>query len=715
MSKEKVSSSPETSNEDLELKKSKHPYWHKFRMWWKRHNLTKIFLLIILSFILMIGGYLFYLAKTANVSDLQESLRSTTVIIDKNGDSAGSMYGQKGTYVDIDQISPHVIDAVVATEDRSFYSNRGVNIPRTLLAVATLGKFGGGSTITQQLAKNAYLTQKQTVDRKAKEIFLAMEITKKYSKSDIMAMYLNNSYFGNGIWGIEDASHKYFGKSAAELTLDESATLAGILKWPEVYNPLYKDGKFATDRRNTVLQNMVNAKLASQDEANQAANIDMNSKIDDDYTGKDSDYKYPSYFDAVIQEAASKYGLSENDILNNGYKIYTGLDQNYQIGLQDTYAATYLFPRASDGVVAQSASVALDPSTGAVAALVGRVPTDKDNTFRGFNFATQAQRSPGSTIKPLVVYSPAIEAGWTINQVLEDKPHDYNGYNPQNYTRTYQGQVPMYEALAQSLNLPAVYTVNKLGVKTAVAKGKAFGLNLTDKNEELQVALGGGVVTNPWQMAQAYGTFANNGIMNEAHLITKIENSSGQVIKSYKQNQKRVLDKSTNDKMTSMMLGTYSNGTGVYAEPYGYTLAGKTGTTETADGNNTNDQWVIGYTPDVVISLWLGFEKTDETHYLEGASSGQASKIFKQAASYILPNTKGTKFSVENAYALNGKSPVDTGEDDKDSIIIGSDSNLLDDAQEKAKDFSNRVKEQVEKSGIGEKIKDFWNNLKSKF
>ena len=700
----------EVSQADFK-KSKKYIYWKKFRNWWKRHNLSKIFLLVFLAITLAVTSYLFYLAKTAKVSDLQSALRTSTTIMDKDGEVAGTVYGQKGTYVDIDAISPNVINAVVGTEDRTFYENNGVNIKRTVLAVATLGKFGGGSTITQQLAKNAYLTQRQTVDRKAREIFLAMEINKKYKKDDIMTMYLNNSYYGNGIWGIEDAAHKYFGVNASDLSLTEAATLVGILKWPEVYNPLYKDGSYATDRRNTVLQNMANAKLISQSQADEAAGVDMQSILADDYQGKDSDYKYPSYFDAVIQEAVHKYGLKENEVLTNGYKIYTGLDQNYQTGIQNTYDNTDLFPKASDGTSAQSASVALDPETGAVQALVGRVPTDDGNSFREFNFATQAKRSPGSTIKPLVAYSPAIEAGWDIGKMLDDSPHDYDGYKPENYSRTYSGQVPMYQALADSLNLPAVYTVDKLGVKNAVAKGKAFGLDLTDKNEQLQVALGGGVTTNPWQMAQAYGTFANDGVMNDAHLITKIENASGQVIATHKTSQKRVLDKSTNDKMTSMMLGTYSNGTGIYAAPYGYTLAGKTGTTETSDGEHTNDQWVIGYTPDVVMALWLGFENTDSSHYLEGASSDEASTIFRTEAAQVLPYTAGTQFSVENAYVKEGQA-IDPNSSQNNSSFKDD---ILKDTQDKADEFTKGLKDRVSSSNIGDRARDLWDNIRSRF
>lgn len=183
----------------------------------------------------------------------------------------------------------------------------------------TLGRSGGGSTITQQLAKNAYLSQDQTVERKAKEFFLALEINKKYSKKEILTMYLNNAYFGNGVWGIEDASKKYFGVSASQLSLDQSAVLAGMLKGPEIYNPLYSVEN-ATNRRNTVLQNMVAAGYIDQKTADQSAAVDIHGQLVDAYEGKSEDYRYPSYFDAVINEAVNEYGLTEEDIV----KMATG-------------------------------------------------------------------------------------------------------------------------------------------------------------------------------------------------------------------------------------------------------------------------------------------------------------------------------------------------------------------------------------------------------
>ena len=684
---------------------------HPFRRFWRRFHLTKILLIIGLGFSLLTGGYLFYLAKTTNVKDLQNALKATTIIYDKNGDQAGSLTGQKGTYVELDAISENLQHAVVATEDRSFYKNSGINYGRFFLAILTLGRSGGGSTITQQLAKNAYLSQDQTVERKAKEFFLALEINKKYSKKEILTMYLNNAYFGNGVWGIEDASKKYFGVSASQLSLDQSAVLAGMLKGPEIYNPLYSVEN-ATNRRNTVLQNMVAAGYIDQATADQSAAVDIHGQLVDAYEGKSEDYRYPSYFDAVINEAVNEYGLTEEDIVKNGYRIYTELDQNYQASMQVIYDNTALFPVAEDGTRAESGSVALDPKTGGVRALVGRVGSDQNPGFRTYNYATQAARSPGSTIKPLVVYSPAVAEGWSTNKELDNSTTQYGSYEVNNYAGIQSSPtVPMYQALAESLNLPAVATANDLGLDTVFEYGKKFGLNMDKVDKSLAVALGAGVTTNPMQMAQAYGTFANGGVMNDAHLITKIENASGQVVKSHSQKSTRVLSGSTTDKMTNMMLGTFSNGTGVNAAPYGYTMAGKTGTTETSFNKDlSGDQWVIGYTPDVVISQWLGFPTTDEGHYLTDSSAGTASEIFRNVASSVLPYTDGTQFdSVKNSYAENGIAPVGEETTETDSK---EDKGFFEDVKEKASNMVDDAKKAIDEADIPGKAKNAWDTFK---
>ena len=687
---------------------------HPIRRFWRKYHLTKIFLLIGLTFSLIVGGYLFYIAKTTNVADLQNALKATTIIYDKDGNQAGSLTGQKGTYVELDAISENLQNAVVATEDRSFYKNSGINYGRFFLAILTAGRSGGGSTITQQLAKNAYLSQDQTVERKAKEFFLALEINKKYSKKEILTMYLNNAYFGNGVWGIEDASKKYFGVSASELTLDQSAVLAGMLKGPEIYNPLYSVEN-ATNRRNTVLQNMVAAGYIDQATADQSAAADIHGQLIDAYEGKSEDYRYPSYFDAVINEAVNEYGLTEEDIIKNGYRIYTEMDQNYQASMQVIYDNVDLFPVAEDGTRAESGSVALDPKTGGVRAIVGRVASDQDVGFRSYNYATQSARSPGSTIKPLVVYSPAVANGWSTNKELDNTTKVYGSYTVDNYGGI-QGSptVPMYQALAESLNLPAVATANELGLNTVFDYGTKFGLNMDKVDRSLGVALGSGVTTNPLQMAQAYGTFANDGVMNDAHLITKIENASGQVVKSHSQKSKRVLSSSANKKMTNMMLGTFTNGTGVNAAPYGYTMAGKTGTTETDfNPDLSGDQWVIGYTPDVVISQWLGFPKTDETHYLTGTSAETASVIFRNVANSVLPYTEGTSFDNEkNSYQENGIAPVGQ---ETETESPEEDKGFFDTVKERAAGIVDDAKKAIDEADIPGKAQNAWDTFKGWF
>ena len=685
------------------------------RKFWRRYHLTKIVIILGLSAGLLVGTYLFAIAKSTNVNDLQNALKTRTLIFDREEKEAGALSGQKGTYVELTDISKDLQNAVVATEDRSFYKNDGINYGRFFLAILTAGRSGGGSTITQQLAKNAYLSQDQTVERKAKEFFLALELTKKYSKEQILTMYLNNAYFGNGVWGVEDASKKYFGVSAAELTLDQAATLAGMLKGPELYNPL-NSIEDSTNRRDTVLQNMVAAGYIDKNQETEAAGVDMASQLQDKYEGKISDYRYPSYFDAVVNEAVSKYNLTEEEIVNNGYRIYTELDQNYQANMQVIYENTALFPTAEDGTHAESGSVALEPKTGGVRGVVGRVAGDDKSGFRNFNYATQSKRSPGSTIKPLVVYTPAVEAGWALNKQLDNHTMQYDSYQVDNYAGIKTSpEVPMYQALAESLNLPAVATVNDLGINKAFEAGTRFGLNMEKVDRVLGVALGGGVETNPLQMAQAYAAFANEGLMPEAHFITRIENASGQVIKSHKNSQKRVIDKSVADKMTSMMLGTFTNGTGISSSPADYVMAGKTGTTEAVfNPEYTSDQWVIGYTPDVVISHWLGFPTTDENHYLAGSTSNGAAHVFRSMANTILPYTPGSTFTVENAYKQNGIEPENTKQQ-----VVENETNQtedpLGDIRSRAQNLVDEAGRAISEAKIKEKAQTIWDSILNLF
>ncbi|MBP2099384.1 PBP1A family penicillin-binding protein [Enterococcus rivorum] len=692
------------------------PYLSSFHQWrkrvWKKYQINKIILLLGLVVVLITSIYLFYLAKSANVKTLKSDLSQSTIVYDANNDEAGKL-GNKGFFVTLDKISPYIQDAVISTEDKRFYNHHGYDIQgiaRAVVGKLTFRNAGGGSTITQQLAKNALLTQEQTFDRKAKELFLAIEIEKKYSKEDILAMYLNNSYFGNGVWGVEDAAHKYFGVSAAEVTPGQAATIAGMLKGPGIYNPIdYIEN--ATNRRNTVLQLMVNNGKLSQGEADAEANIALAGQLQDNYSDANTDYRYPSYFDAVIDEAVNRYGLKESDLLNKGFKIYTSLDQNYQLAMEETYRNDSLFPpNAADGVKVQSGSVALDPKTGGVKAIVG---SRGDHVFRGFNYATQTKRSPGSSIKPISVYTPALESGYKPSSILQDVPQD-DYYPAKNYSGTNRGEVPMYEALGESLNLPAIWLTRQMGVDKGFEKTQKFGIPLVKEDRYPGLALGGlrtGV--SPLTMAAAYAPFANEGKQPETHIITKIVDSTGAVREDKTEvKSKQIITKGVSEEITSMLLGVFSNGTGANANPYGYVMAGKTGTTETDfDPSKTNDQWVVGYTPDVVISTWLGYEQTDENHYLEGSSATYASNIFNSQASGIMPHTKQTPFTVADAYATGGEMvAAGQGQQEPNSDWKDNVQDIGGKVKEGAQDIGGKLKEGAD--DIGGKIKEGWDATK---
>ena len=672
-----------------------------FGSWFKekchRYQVIRWFIVVCLSIFLATSIYLIYVAKTANVKGLENALERPTTIYDKDGDRAGYLYSQKGTWVSLDKISPNVADAVLSTEDRNFYHEYGFSIKGMVRALLLNLKnrimgssdiAGGGSTLTQQLVKNAFLSQEQTISRKAKEIFIAMQVENTYSKKQILAMYLNNAYFGNGVWGIEDASEKYFGVHASQLTVPQAATIAGMLKNPNGYNPKDHPAE-SRQRRNVVLTLMKdNGKLTQE----QMKSYQDSPMITSDNYQFDSGYRYPYFFDAVIDEAIKKYGLSEEDIMNRGYKIYTTLDQNYQSTMQTDFADSSLFPYdADDGTRAQGASIAIDPKTGGVTALVGG--RNDSHVFRGYNRATQLVRSPGSTIKPLAVYAPALQHGYHYDSMVEDKHQSYgsNKYSPKNATGTYQGKIMLYQALAESKNTTAVWLLNKIGVSEGYRSAEKFGLKLSDSDKNLSLALGGlekGV--SPMTMASAYSAFANEGVKYDAHFIRRIVDASGKTIVDEEDaDSTRVVSEKVANEMTSMMIDVYKNGTGVSAKPYGYTIAGKTGSTQ---GNGVDptaadtDRWYIGYTPDVVLATWVGFDSNKNS--IENAGTRGGAALFKSEMEGILPKTKQSQFKVKAASTLAYEN-------------ISSSSNLWDSIKNAGAN--------IEKSGSGIKQKvDSW-------
>ena len=658
------------------------------RRFWRKFHVTKLILVLMLTAITAFSAFLVYTAKTTDVSGLRAGMVQVTEVYDRNNQEAGVLNINKGEFVTIDQISPNMINALVSTEDKRFYDHHGFD-PMGFLR-ATFGLLlnrgrvtGGGSTITQQLAKNAFLTQDQTFLRKAKELFLSFELEKKYSKDQILEMYLNNAYFGNGAYGIENASLRYFGKSSKDLTISEAAVLTGSLKAPNVYNPI-DDMEATVKRRATVLQLMVTNGKITQEEADKAGAEVIT--VQDAYVAN-SRYKYPYYFDAVINEITNNYGISEEELLNKGYKIYTGLDQKMQADMEETFSNSWLFPKASDGTIAQAASVAMDPQNGDVLATVGGRTNEKHN-FRGFNRATQLQAQPGSTFKPLAVYTSALEEGYQPNSVLVDEKRSYGSdkYTPENWNKQYQGTVTMTEALNQSWNAPAVWLLDKIGLKKGIEKVHQFGIETDPGDEYLGIALGGltkGV--SPIQMASAYTAFANKGVRTKPRFVTKIVDANGKVIvdnTAVKDN--RVTTEEVAKKMTSMLLTVYGQeGLGAPFSPSGKIIAGKTGTTEALNNENgSRDQWMIGYTPDVVVATWMGYDQSGN-YSLSASSREGVGPLFKLEMEGLLQYTANTAFNVE---------PVKTKQANQKNQNNTLD-NFIQDAQKTGEQIWNQLQE----------------------
>ncbi|WP_141433230.1 transglycosylase domain-containing protein [Bacillus sp. 03113] len=678
--------------------------WKAFARFWNSKHLTQVLLLITLVIILLNILLFAFLARRVNVQSLKDGINQSTIIYDKDGDVATSIKTNRTEGVTIEELPDYVKNAVIAIEDERFYKHHGFDvkgITRAFIKNLFAGSItGGGSTITQQLTKNALLSPQQTYKRKIEELFLAVEIEKHYKKDEILQMYLNQVYFGSGAWGIDEASKKYFNKDIENVTVSEAALMAGLLQAPSALNPFNHYDR-AIQRRNIVLSKMKEEGFISASEYEKAKKENIVLK---DGGGNFIDRKYPYYVDAVIDEAINKYGLTQEEILTRGYSIYTEMDQNIQTSVENLYKQNYLFPRSKDKVLIQSGAVLLDPSTGGVRGLVGgRGKT----VFRGFNRATHLKAQPGSTMKPLAVYTPALEEGYTYSSTLKDEKIQYGSYTPENFSKTYKGEVPMYEAIEDSLNAPAVWLLNEIGLEKGLDSLRRYGIPLDKEDEYLGVALGGmhkGI--SPLQLAEAYTTFPNGGKRSEGHLITKIVGPTGDVLVDYKPKTTKVTSKAVADEMTSMLLNVVETGTGKGTQLLDVPLAGKSGSTQLpyANINGTKDQWFVGYTPNLVGAVWLGYDQTDQTHYLSSRSSENVIPIFKAVMK------KSTSFVEPASFDVQSVNDVLAGKEKKEiteEAIEQRAKEIKKEFQEKSDQWKQTIDESTkEGQSIGQKLKE---------
>lgn len=565
----------------------------------KQRLATRRIILIFLSFLVItFAGWLLYCVLT--LPDIDQAVARTrqpsTTITAENGNEVktfGSVYSE---VIRLNELPSYVPDAIISTEDRRFYAHFGFDIvafTRAMLTNIFMGRYAqGGSTITQQVAKNLFLTSQKNIKRKTQELLLAFWLEHKFSKEQILTLYLNRVYLGAGTYGIETASQKYFQKSSRDMNLLEAAIIAGMLKAPSRYNPI-ASAERAKARAKVILQNMVNNDALTERQMKYALTLPV---------GEDKSYKVQGadYFaDWVYREVNDYIGERDNDIY-----VYTTLDQKIQENAEKILREAVL--AAKNRNVSEGAVVVLNKS-GEVKAMVGGIDYRKSQ----FNRAVTALRQPGSAFKPFV-YLTALQNGWKREDRIDDVPLSIGKWKPENYDKKYYGSVTLDEALMKSLNLATVNLSESLSRKDIIRTAKKMGISTPVENTP-SLALGTFEV-KVIDMATAYSAIANGGYATWPHAIKEIYTRDGyQLYQREADTENRILDAGAVKDLTKMLEKVISQGTGRRAKIPGF-AAGKTGTTQ-----DYRDAWFVGFTDEYVIAVWVG---NDDNSPMKGVTGG---------------------------------------------------------------------------------------------
>lgn len=559
---------------------------------------------------------------------------SSSRIVDQKGKEITKLYVENRELVHIEDIPTFVQQSFLAVEDSRFYKHHGVDfssIIRALYKDILAGeKVEGGSTITQQLVKNVFLSHEKTLFRKMKEVAIAFYLEQKYTKQQLLEMYLNHIYFGHGAYGIQAAAKFYFNKDAQQLTVQEGAMLAALPKAPNSYSPFLHPEK-SKERRDLILSLMHKQGYLSAEET-----VRYQGKTIALHTNRnEQELAYMPYIDMVVDEAARTYGLSHQEVLRGGYTFVVAMDDKIQKVAYEQLQNVHNFPMQDDDM--QGAVLLMDSKTGGIRAAVG----GRNYIARGLN-RIYAKRQPGSVLKPLLVYAPALETKkYTPYSLLTNEQSSFDGYEPRNYNNQYSKEVTMYDALLESANVPAVSLLHEIGVeegKRYLEKGDIY-----IPEHGLSTALGGlkeGV--SPFELVKMYRAFGEGGKIVEPHVIEKVLNRHGEIIGQATGKEIKIFSKQTAWYMTKMLEGVVKEGIaqdGVYKGA----LAGKTGTTSLPNQENgARDVWFVGYTPNLVGAVWMGYDRTDDKHYVRGTSA-YPTRLFKTILGKV--NVQGeTKF-----------------------------------------------------------------------
>lgn len=568
----------------------------------KKHWFILLTSLAGIFFGVLAGFFLNLIHDLPQINQLKQYKPSAvTTVYSADRQVISRFYTEKRFPVSIEQIPQHLITALVTIEDRNFYSHSGINLKAIIRAAVRdvqAGRFKeGASTLTQQLAKTLFLTNEKSFVRKIKEMILGFQIERRYTKNEILELYLNQIYLGSGTYGVEAAARTYFGKPVKDLTLDQSALIAGLPKAPSVYSP-FKNLQLAKKRRDIVLYQMfvTNAITKAAYEKAKAAPVSLYEKKD---INQDAGY-YIAYIKAVIKQ---KFDL--NQIYSKGLNIQTTLRLDIQKKANNAVQkgmrqlSQRMEKSGLDSAKLQCAVVALDIETGGIVSMVG----GRNFSQSPYNRAVQAKRQPGSAFKPFV-YAAAVGMGMNQNTVLLDAPLSFRmskdkTWHVQNFSKTYSGQMTFRKALALSKNTPVVRLMERIGPEKVIAFARTAGIE-SALNRNLSLALGTSEV-NLLELTAAYIPFANMGIKVEPHPIIKITDANGRVLYTHSVEKKSIISRSHAAVITDMLKAVVREGTGRKAAFIKKDIAGKTGTTD-----NYKDALFVGFCPDLALGVWVG-------------------------------------------------------------------------------------------------------------
>ncbi len=555
-----------------------------------------------LCFVLGAGAGIVLLAKFGDFPPIESAAAYrpsvASKIFDRNNHVVGEIYLEKRNVVPFKSIPPHVVNAFVAAEDANFFRHKGVDyiaIARAIVKDVLSGGFSqGASTITQQTVKSLFLTPEKTIGRKLKELILAYRIEKKLSKDEILYLYLNQIYLGDGAYGVEAAAQTYFGRGVSTLTVAEGALLAGLAQAPSRYSPRGHIDK-ARARQRYVLRRMAEVGFLDKDTAERA--YDARLALAPPSTFRSKAAYFIEHIRNYLQE---KYG--PDAMYRSGFRIYTTIDGRLQEAAYDALTqGVHRIEEANRYQGLQGALLCMDPATGGVLAMVGGV----DFAASQFNRALQARRQPGSAFKP-VVYSAALDKGKTLVSTVDDSPielvrSETEIWKPKNYDGTFLGPIPLLEALAKSRNLATVRLLNEIGVDTAIRMARDLGIE-SPIERNLSIALGSSGVT-PLEMVTAYSTFAAGGQRPTPFFIREVQDGQGRVLERTDPKIVQAIAPETAYLTIRLMQEVLRTGTAASAGRLSPNLAGKTGTT-----NENTDAWFIGGSPDLMAAVWVGFD-----------------------------------------------------------------------------------------------------------